>query len=260
MLLARCDRPSGQAGGDSSEVDIEKVRTEQSSFAATLMDSGVLVHWIDRPCGAPTQIFIRDIGAVIGDRFIVFSPRLEREAEVKAMRDFAEKVDAHVLQVNRGLLEGGDLLLDGEVMYVGLGGATNQEGLEWLRKRFSHDLNIVPIVFSPQYGHLDMVFNIIGRGALVYAPALSRDTLREVSSRHDVEEVTPIEQLALGTNVLALSPRTVVSDQRQRRINALLRKQGYSVVELGCRETSKMRGLFRCMCCPLERDTTPEPE
>jgi len=260
VLLARChpssahESPEGVADQEADELDYEIISEQQAYFELVLKQHGVAVYWLDPISGRPHQIYARDVATVIGDSFVVCSPRPERMPEMPRVRDFAERIQGHKLYAPHGLVEGGDLLLDVDTLYVGLGRATDLNGLKWLQRNLGDKVQVVPVPFAPEYGHLDMVFNILGREALIYPPAFEDRAVSELKARYNLLEVTPIEQFALGANVLALSPGVVISDRRQRRINSLLLEKGYEVVELECREIAKMKGLFRCMACPLERD------
>jgi N-dimethylarginine dimethylaminohydrolase len=101
--------------------------------------------------------------------------------------------------------------------------------------------------------HLDCSFLPVGDGqALIYQDGI-RDVPAALRETYDLIPVTRDEQQMLGTNVLSLSPDTVVSRLASTRINAEMRKRGINVIELPYSEPPKTGGSFRCCTLPLHR-------
>jgi arginine deiminase len=65
----------------------------------------------------------------------------------------------------------------------------------------------------------------------------------------------PREQYYDGTNVFAISPRRVVSYNRNKHTNRLLKEAGVEVLEIRSSELSRGLGGPRCMTMPLERQS-----
>ncbi len=68
-----------------------------------------------------------------------------------------------------------------------------------------------------------------------------------------VFEITREEQFWLGTNLVSLTPETVISENRLNRINAFFRNEGFDVITTDYSEVAKLGGLFRCSTCPMVR-------
>jgi N-dimethylarginine dimethylaminohydrolase len=127
--------------------------------------------------------------------------------------------------------------------------------VRWLADCLAGRAEVRPLALTAQSVHLDLVFNILpGEAALVYPPAFGAAALEELGRQYDLIEVNSFEQLLLGTNLLALSPRQVVVDARQRRLQSLLRDRGLEVLALEYSEVIKLGGSFRCSTFPLVRD------
>jgi arginine deiminase len=65
----------------------------------------------------------------------------------------------------------------------------------------------------------------------------------------------PREQYYDGTNVFAISPRRVVSYNRNKHTNRVLKEAGVEVLEIRSSELSRGLGGPRCMTMPLERQS-----
>lgn len=234
---------------------IERLIEQEDSFIEALERQGVTVHQLPLLDTSFTQFFTRDIAAVIGDTVVVCAMKKDiRKPETAALELLLRDVANRMLRVENGFLEGGDILIDKSVIYVGLGERTDAEGLDFLERHFGSAYEIVPVRMADTFLHLDVVLNILGQGdALVYPPALEHSTLELLAKRYHLIEVTPEEQFHLATNVLSLTPETIITDARNARLNELLAAKGYEIIALAFDEIGKMGGSFRCGSCPLKR-------
>lgn len=74
-----------------------------------------------------------------------------------------------------------------------------------------------------------------------------------MKKRYEMIEITDDEQFQLGTNVLSIGNKTVISLPVNRHVNQELRKRGYTVIEIDLSEIIKSGGSFRCCTLPIER-------
>lgn len=239
----------------------EAVTQQLNGFIEVLRSHGVNVLQPHALPYIPDQMMTRDIGVVIGKTFIVTtmaakSRRLEWRGYSHLFEQFPE--DVKVLFGPEDLvIEGGDVIVDRGKVFVGIGQRTTLAGAAWLMQLVP-DYEIVPITLNglddgEDVLHLDCSFLPVGNGhALIYADGMREipATLRET---YDLIEVTRDEQKLLGTNVLSLSPDTVISQPSMERINSEMRARGIDVVEVPYSEPPKTGGSFRCCTLPLHR-------
>lgn len=235
----------------------ERLVAQYEEFATMLRERGVDVKRYDPVPDNLGRPFARDAVAVIRDRFVVCAmknrgaPRLGR---------LLEEVDRPPVRVETGILEGGDIVQDGDAVFVGIGRRSTPEGARWLGGLLGAAPEVIPVTLRPDILHLDVVFNRVGsRWALVFPPGIAPASLAMLERRYRLIPVTAEEQFALATNVLSLDAHTIVSEAGQRRINALLRAEGFTVLEVDFSEMIKLGGAFRCATCPLEREPLPGP-
>lgn len=225
---------------------------QYEGFVAMLMSRGVRVARYDPVPDNLGRPFARDALAVIRDHFVICAMK---NRGVPYLGRLLEEVDRPPVRVGAGILEGGDIIQDGDAIFVGIGQRSTPEGVAWLGELLGETAEVVPVMLRPDILHLDVVFNRVGpRSALVFPPGIDPASLAELERRYRLIPVTEEEQFALGTNVFSLDPDTVVSGVHQRRINALLRQEGITVLEVEFSEMIKLGGAFRCATCPLERD------
>jgi N-dimethylarginine dimethylaminohydrolase len=151
-------------------------------------------------------------------------------------------------------LEGGDIILDNKVLFVGISQRTDLRGLEWLKMNFSDSFEVTPIFLSPGFLHLDCVFNLISdEFALVLKRGITDESLQMINNRYKVISVHGAEQGYLPTNVFVIDHNNIVADPRCIKTNEMIRKIGKNVHEIKFSEISKIGGSFRCSTCPLIR-------
>ena len=229
---------------------------QQAGLVDVLEDRGVQIHWVESFVDAPQQIFTRDIGTVIGDTLIIGAMKEPiRQREPQALSDLSEKQALPTIHVDAGVIEGGDIILDRDVLFVGRGERTNAAGTDWLQQHFGDRFQIVALDLIPPFLHLDVVFNLVGQNiAPIYPPAFTHAALGQLEQRFKTIPITKEEQFALASNVLSLSPQTVISEARHERVNNLLQVEGLEVIALDYSEIAKLGGSFRCSTCPLVRE------
>ena len=241
--------------------DPEAVATQVNQFARTLEEMGITVYRPKPLSYLPDQIMTRDIGVVIGNTLIITSMaaksrRQEWRAITYLFDQFAPECDIFVAPEDF-VLEGGDMIVDKGNLFIGIGQRTTQAGVDYLIEHFP-DFNIVPVPLKQlsegeDILHLDCSFLPVGQHhALIYPDGL-QTIPSEILNNYQLIEVTRKEQKQLGTNVLSLSPDTVISRVESARINAAMRDAGINIIELPYSEPPKTGGSFRCSTLPLLR-------
>jgi len=110
-------------------LDVAVARSQHDEYVAALEAGGFDVHRVPVDDDAPDSCFVEDAAVVIGSRALVTRPgHPDRRVEVEPV---AAAVAAHV-PVHRmaapATLDGGDVLIAGDVVLVGLSARTNREG------------------------------------------------------------------------------------------------------------------------------------
>jgi N-dimethylarginine dimethylaminohydrolase len=236
--------------------------TEQlNGFIDVLQSRGIEVLQPHPLPYLPDQMMTRDIGVVIGDTFVVTTMAARsRRHEWRGYAHLFERFPEHV-KVLFGpedlVIEGGDVIVDRGKVFVGIGQRTTLAGAAWLMQLVP-EYEIVPVNLNGLHDgedvlHLDCSFLPVGDGhALIY-----RDGIKEVPAAlretYELIDVTRDEQRVLGTNVLSISPTSVISQPTMTRINDEMRARGIEVIEVPYSEPPKTGGSFRCSTLPLHR-------
>ncbi len=190
-------------------------------------------------------------------------------------------------------IEGGDVIvLNEQAVLVGASERTRSETIEVLAAKAFQVGHVerfyeIPIPVERTFMHLDTVFTIVDRGAVVWYPPVmdhirhihrydsgpdgtvlrvpeTRDLVQILSDEFgEAVRITRTgggdahyarrEQRTDGTNIFAIAPRLAITYERNERTTAALEKAGIQCIAI--RDSELVRGLGgpRCMTMPLRR-------
>ena len=236
-------------------INMKRAMKQHQLFVDTMKKNGVDVYKLPAMEKFPEQVFTRDIGFTIGET--VFVSRMGsniRDGEEKVLRNWLLEHQINLSLIEGDRIEGGDVIVHGDTVYIGVSGRTSEETIQELQSQVPH-MNVVPVPFDPIYLHLDCVFNILSeKDALIYKPAFEEKVYQMLASTFNVIEVEKEEQFTLGTNVLSIGNKKVLSLPINENVNRALRERGYEILEVDISEIIKSGGSFRCCSMPLYRE------
>jgi N-dimethylarginine dimethylaminohydrolase len=235
-------------------IHIKRALEQHREFVRTLEANGIEVVLLPYHKKFPEQVFTRDIGFTLGQTIFVAKMAHDvRIGEEDVLKQWLEDEEMSYFNLAEDRIEGGDVIIDGETIYVGLSNRTHQEAVEHLQGLLIQ-YDVKPIPFKEKYLHLDCVFNVISPDtALIYRPALTEEDIDLFSSRYELIEVSEDEQFTLGTNVLSIGNKKILSLPINKQVNQNLRKRGFEVIEVDISEIIKSGGSFRCCTLPILR-------
>lgn len=260
------------AGTYPKEQDMVKEMTE---FQKVLQKYGVTIY---RPKVIEdyNQIFSRDIGFVIEDKFIKSNILPEREKELDAIQYVLDRIESDkIIKLSEDChIEGGDVMPHFNYIFVGtyrgddysdfITARTNEKGVQAIQDLFpskkvkSFNLRKSNTVAQDNALHLDCCFQPVGKGkAIIHKNGFLEqdeyDWLVNLFGKENVFEISKEEMYDMTSNVFSISEEVVVSDRSFERLNNWLREQGITVEEVSYREIAKQEGLLRCSTLPLRR-------
>ena len=222
------------------------------------------------------QIFTRDIAFVIDDKIVVSGIIDERKKEIDGIENFFSKIspDKIITLSNDARIEGGDVILDGENIYIGYSkeddfnkykvARTNEKAINEIKilfpnkNIFSFELNKSDLSARDNALHLDCCFQPIGKNkAIIYEGGFKNydDVLliTEKFGDNNLIRISREEMYNMNSNIFSISENVIVSENGFKRLNRLLSEQGFIVEEIKFSEIAKMEGLLRCTTLPLQR-------
>ncbi|OIJ21396.1 hypothetical protein BKP45_01040 [Anaerobacillus alkalidiazotrophicus] len=236
-------------------IHIEKAMEQHKHFAQVLRDNNIDVILLPPAKKFPEQVFTRDIGFTLGHTiFVADMANNIRRGEEQILKDWLKGEEVSYYNIIGDQIEGGDVIIDGGMIYVGISDRTNEAAIAHLT-RLLPSFTIITVPFQNKYLHLDCIFNILSPSeALIYPGVIDKKKEELIASRYELIEVTKEEQFTLGTNVLSIGNKKVISLPVNKNVNNELRKRGYEVIEVDITEIIKSGGSFRCCSMPLVRE------
>ena len=223
------------------------------------------------------QIFTRDIGLVIEDKFIIANILPDRDREILAI----EHIWSQVAEENRINLpedchvEGGDVMPWNDYIFVGtysgedysdyITERTNTAAVIALKELFPNKI-VKPFELrksnlDPKENalHLDCCFQPIGKDKAIlhkngFLIESEYNWLVNFFGKENIFEITKEEMYNMNSNVFSISEDVIISEKGFTRLNKWLLENGFIVEEVSYAEIAKQEGLLRCSTLPLIRD------
>jgi N-dimethylarginine dimethylaminohydrolase len=238
-------------------IDKERAVKQHQYLAQTLEKHEVEIIHLPVNEEYPEQVFSRDIGFTIGN--VVCVAQMERpirQGEEEVLKKWLSNNNIPYYVIKSGTIEGGDVIIDRDKVWVGRSDRTSIEAINELQTIFPQfDVHSLPI--DGKYLHLDCIFNVLSeKEALVYTPAFTEEQIETFAKHYHLIEVFEEEQFTLGTNVLSIGKKKIVSLPQNERVNEQLKDHGYQIIPVDISEIIKSGGSFRCITMPLNRRST----
>jgi N-dimethylarginine dimethylaminohydrolase len=223
------------------------------------------------------QIFARDIGFVIEDKFIRSNILPNRLEEIDAIHHVYEQLDPknRITPPEEVHVEGGDVMPWNDYIFVGvytgddyadyITARTNQEAVDFIKDLFPHKIvksfELRKSNTDPKENalHLDCCFQPIGKDKAIlhkngFLIEEEYQFLVDFFGSDNIFEISKEEMYDMNSNIFSISEKVIVSEKGFTRLNTLLRDQGFTVEEIPYAEIGKQEGLLRCSTLPLIRE------
>ena len=232
-------------------IDVDRARRQHAAYEQCLMEAVCPVERLPADATMPDSVFVEDIAVVFDELALITRPgAASRRAETPAVADALARYRTLRYIESPGCVDGGDVLLVREQVFVGQSTRTNAAGIEQMR----HILD--PYGYTIDEVEMDLTACLHLKSAVT---AVSDDVLlmnrawidADRFARFAIVDVDPAEPLAanalpLGGLVIfpAAFPRT------ERRLTA----HGFRVRTIDVSEFAKAEGGVTC--CSLVFDAT----
>jgi N-dimethylarginine dimethylaminohydrolase len=230
-------------------------------LAERVAREGVTVH---RPDAAPPSV--RDPLIVVADHAIESALRApDRRDDRFGMRSLVQKAalerGARWSAVPPGwpngvdgpFLEGGDVLLNGREVYVGMSGrASDMAGIDWLQALLGERYRVIPMAMRSDVPHLEDVLALFGPGLLAWCPEKLIDGLPMSLRGWDAIAVSPDEAARRATDGLILEEGRIMMESDNSRVSGELLKRRIDVIPVA------FGGGLRSAYQPLWRESLME--
>lgn len=219
-------------------IDYAAAAAEQREYRAALASLGLEVVCIPGDPAFPDCVFIEDTAVVLDDVAVITRPgAASRRGETRAVAERLAKYRPLVHIEAPATLDGGDVLVLDDTIYVGLSERTNEAGIEQLRALTRR--NVAPVRVDGAL-HLKTAVTRVSHDSLL----VNREWI-DVSlfDGWTLVDVDPAE--AFGANALLVGDR-LIFPKEYPRTRMLLEKRGIDVLPVFAGELAKAEGGVTC--------------
>lgn len=222
--------------------DVSLARAQHTDYVHRLGEAGLAVTTLAAVPEYPDCVFIEDTAVLLGTVAVVTRPGAsERRGEVDTVRDKLDR-DFEVREIESpGTLDGGDVMVLGGVVYVGLSARTNEEGAGQLA-RIARDVGLSTVAV-PVSGVLHLKSGVlpVSEDTIV----LTEGTVDE-SIFKDLRIVNEEPAERYRFSALPLSDR-VLTTMQAPQTTARLERLGIAVDPINISEILAADGGLTCM-------------
>jgi dimethylargininase len=227
-------------------IDPSKAIAQHSAYERALTDAGFELIRLPELADQPDGVFVEDTVILLGDDAIITRPgAASRQPEVEST---AAGLDNHfdIHRLERGTVDGGDILRIAKTLYVGLSRRTDRAGAEALAEAAAPLGYIVVPVELDACLHLKSAATAIGEDSRGAPRLLVNPEWVDPARFAGVEPLSVDPGEPFAANCVRLSDRLIVAAVFPRTA-ARLRDAGFSIVQVDVTELAKAEAGLTCM-------------
>jgi len=226
-------------------VDVARAEEQWAAYVHVFRDAGWRVAEVPPAPECADSVFVEDTVVVLGGVAVVTRPGAQsRRPETAAVEEVVRSLGLEVAHICApGTLDGGDVLKIDDVVYVGVGGRTNHNGIEQLRVVAGELAMQVVQVPVRSVLHLKSAVTALPDGTVLGYPTLV-DEPTMFPRLLEVPEESGAHVVLLGDDRLLIAadcPQTV----------RLLEGRGLTPVVVDIGEFQKLEGCVTCLSVRL---------
>jgi len=222
-------------------IDVALARRQHAAYEHALRDAGYTVERLEASPEMPDSVFIEDVAIVFDELAIVTRPGAEsRRAEVPAVAEALQRFRPVRVIQPPGTIDGGDVLVAGRQVFVGLSTRTNADAARQMREI------LAPLGYTVREArvrgclHLKSAVTAIAGGTLLANLAWIE---RGLFDGFDVVEIDASEPMA--ANALRVGDRVIYPTAFPRTADRLAAR-GLTLSFVDASEVAKAEGAVTC--------------
>jgi dimethylargininase len=244
------ENPASHNIGENA--DPKTAIAQHRRLRAILRGAGVRIVNLRELAGHPNSVFARDAGLVTPDGYIKLrmglGTRRGEEDWMASALDLLNLPCAGKIE-DPGTVEGGDVILAGDVAFIGLSARTNRSGFRQLsRFLMGMGFEVRSLRLPSHHFHIGGLMSAIGPRSVICCRGFFP---RAFFAGFEVIEIPCPEDSS--ANVIALGNKRVIVEQACRGTARALREAGFVTHLVDLSEFVKGRGGPTCLIMPVDR-------
>jgi dimethylargininase len=232
--------------------DREKAQQQHDRLKSVLAESGCEVIDVPELAGHPNSVFTRDTALCTPDGYVKLRLGLDtRLGEGEWMARALESLGVPRAReiTPPGTVEGGDVVLAGNVAFVGRSTRTNADGIRQLSDTLhsmGYEMRVVSL--PDEILHLDKVMMVVGPERIVCLPEFFPDGF---FAGFDTIEIP--RRGDNTANVICLGENEIIANTANAQVIEILEGEKVTVHSIDLSEFAKGMGGPNCLIMPVER-------
>jgi dimethylargininase len=233
-------------------IDASKAATQHDAYEDALRRAGLEVVRLPELPDDPDAVFVEDTAVLLGGHAVITRPGAPSRAAETEWTAAGLASDFQLHRLERGHLDGGDVLRIGRTIYVGVSTRTDAEGIDELRRIAG------PLGYDVIQADLRDCLHLKTGATFVGEDARGTPILLHNPRSVDPAQFRGVEPLAVDASepdaancVRAAS--TLILPAGNPRTAEALRERGFTVVEVDVSELQKAEAGVTCMSLIDER-------
>ncbi len=236
---------NGFLGPAGAALDPERARAQHAGVVEALRALGLRVEELRSADDHPDGCFVEDHAVVVGRQAILLRTGAPtRRAEAGVVHAAVKRWMSTLPLVGDGTVDGGDVLVVGRTVYVGVGPRTTAAGADALRRTVPPGFTVREVPLPPGQLHLKCGVSQPHSGFILLADTMPFAPF----AREEVRVVDGAD--AYAANALGVGD-TVLLPAGYPRVRRIVEAEGLAVRELPMDELRKADGSLTCLALLL---------
>ena len=222
-------------------IDLEQARAQHRAYVDTLKALGCAVETLPPLPENPDAVFVEDTAVVLDEIAVITRPGAEsRRAEVDSSAAVLARHRKLAYIEAPGTLDGGDVLVVGRRVYVGLSARSSKDGVQQLRDQLKPYAYTVEGVELTGCLHLKTAVTQVAEKTLLINPAWAKK-----AAFHDVDFIDVDMDEPPAANAVCIGDR-LIYPRSFPRTRERLEQWGLKLSLVDMSETEKAEGGVTC--------------
>lgn len=225
---------------------------QHNKLSKVIRDSGVTVVMIDELKGHPNSVFTQDMTFLTNKGYIKLNMGID--SRVGEDRYICKLLDSmNIPKVaslsNKAKAEGGDLIMAGDVIFMGISSRTNElAAMEMgaVCRKLGKTLRVAEV--PPPFLHIGGAMSVIAPNRIIYVEGALPNRFFK-----GYESIPVPNNNFVSANVITIKPNKVIAEISNTETIDILKNVGVEVIELDLSEFIKGTGGPSCLILPIKR-------
>ena len=226
---------------ERTPIDLDLARLQHQAYVNTLQELGCSVIALPAEPDLPDSVFVEDTAVILPEVAVITRPGADsRKAETESIVQVLAPLTRQIRMQEPATLDGGDVLVLGKMIYVGLSTRSNQEAIEQLNVMVrDYGYSVVGVKLDDCL-HLKTAVTRVDDRTILINPNWVDPSVFEGFDRIEVEPSEPYAANCLPVGGAVIFPTAFPKTCTK------LAARGYKIAHVDVSELAKGEGAVTC--------------